>query len=272
MVGCAESDTKKKQHIHDHEDNLRKQAIAAYKAELLKPETKRKSARAVARDFVNLYRKETGREIKMHHTFLTRKTEGSSRTRAEANAARSWLLDDERDVVIKYIGECGARGFLLSHHRLQEHVNEILQARLGVKFPLAGVGKKWSHRFVEKYSDQIKMSWSTPLESKRGRAVNEHMAKAWFDLVEEVTTKYSIMPETTYGVDEVGTNPFNGEKEWVMGARQAAPQYQQWDGNRENITVLVTICADGTTPPPAAIFKGRSFQTKWKQDNPADAA
>jgi hypothetical protein len=44
MVGHAESDTKKKQHIHNHEEDLRKQAIAAYKAELLKPKTKRKSA------------------------------------------------------------------------------------------------------------------------------------------------------------------------------------------------------------------------------------
>jgi hypothetical protein len=39
----------------------------------------------------------------------------------------------------------------------------------------------------------------------------------------------------------------------------------------ENITILRTICADGTIPPPAAIFKERSFQTKWKQDNLADA-
>jgi hypothetical protein len=81
-----------------------------------------------------------------------------------------------------------------------------------VKFPVGGVGKKWSHCFVEKYSDQIKMSWSTLLESKRGRAVNEHTAKTWFDLVEEVTMKHSIMLETTYGVDEVSTNPFDGDK------------------------------------------------------------
>jgi hypothetical protein len=65
----------------------------------------------------------------------------------------------------------------------------------------------------------------------------------WFNFV-EVTMKYGIVPGTTYRMDEVGTNPFNGEKEWVMGARQAAPQYQQWDGNRENITVLMTICVD----------------------------
>ena len=78
---------------------------------------------------------------------------------------------------------------------------------------MGGVGKKWSHHFVEKCSEQIKMPWSTTLESKRGRAVNEHTVKAWFDLVEEGTTKYSIVQETTYRVDEVGTNPFNGKKE-----------------------------------------------------------
>jgi len=57
-----------------------------------------------------------------------------------------------------------------------------------------------------------------------------------------------------------------------MGARKAGPQYPQRGGNRENITVIVTICADGTTTPPAVIFKGQAFQVKWKQDNPANAS
>ena len=78
----------------------------------------------------------------------------------------------------------------MSHKRLQEHVNEILQAWLGVLFLEEGVSKKWTNQFVEKYSDQLKMSWETSLESKRERAVNDHTVKAWFDLVEDVTTKY----------------------------------------------------------------------------------
>jgi hypothetical protein len=64
-------------------------------------------------------------------------------------------------VVIKYIAECGNRGFPLSHHRLKKHVNEILHTRLGDKFPIDRVGKKWTNWFVEKYSEQIKMSWSS---------------------------------------------------------------------------------------------------------------
>jgi hypothetical protein len=96
--------------------------------------------------------------------------------------------------------------------------------------------------------------------------------KAWFDLVEEVTTKYNVEPENTYGADEVGTNPFDGEREHVMGGKNAGPQYQQRDGNQENITVIVSICADSTSTPPAVIFKGQAFQVKWKQDNPANAS
>lgn len=60
----------------------------------------------------------------------------------EANATWSWLTDEESEVVINYIMECGNRGFPLSHRRLREHINEILQARLGDKFPLGGVGKR----------------------------------------------------------------------------------------------------------------------------------
>jgi hypothetical protein len=83
---------------------------------------------------------------------------------------------------------------------------------------------------------------------------------------------YGIEEECTYGSDEIGCNPAEGRKERVMGSRKPGPQYQQRDGNRENVTVIVTICADGTSTPPAVIFKGQGYQVKWKQNNPADAA
>jgi hypothetical protein len=48
--------------------------------------------------------------------------------------------------------------------------------------------------------------------------------------------------------------------------------YQQRSGDRENITVIVTICGDGMTTPPAVIFKGEGFQVSWKQENPLNAS
>jgi hypothetical protein len=57
-----------------------------------------------------------------------------------------------------------------------------------------------------------------------------------------------------------------------MGGHKPGPQYQQGYGNQENITVIVTVCADGTSTPPSMISKGKGYQTKWKQDNPANTS
>jgi hypothetical protein len=57
-----------------------------------------------------------------------------------------------------------------------------------------------------------------------------------------------------------------------MGGQKKGPQYQQIGGDHENITVIVTICADGTSTPPAVIFMGKGYQVNWKQDNPANAS
>lgn len=271
MVGRALSDTKKKQNIHEVEEKFRLHAIAAYRLELAKPEGKRQSSRTVARDFICLYKQETGHDLTLDHSLLCRRAVGGN-MRMQANAARSWLTDEEQEIIIGYMVECGSRGFPLSHRRLWEHVNGVLQARLGGAFPIDGVGKNWTNCFIEKHSDRLKMSWATPLEAKRGRAVNEQTINAFYDILEHVTEKYEINFKLIYGVDEFGTNPFNGERERVIGGVGNDPRYQLRDGNRENITVIVTICADGTTTPPATIFKGQAFQVKWKQDNPANSS
>ncbi|KAF9220862.1 hypothetical protein BS17DRAFT_797578 [Gyrodon lividus] len=46
-----------------------------------------------------------------------------------------------------------------------------------------------------------------------------------------------------------------GQTQHVIGSAEKT-QYQQWDGNCENITIMVTICADGDEIPPTVIYKG----------------
>lgn len=271
MVGRALSDAKKKQKIRELEEGLRLRAREAYRGELQKPEGRRKGARTVAKDFMKLYKLETGRDMRIDHNLLIRGAAGHH-TRTQANALRAHLTLEEANTICDFIIECGKRGFPLSHRRLREHANEILRARLGDRFPISGVGQQWSHRFITKHSDRVKTSWATALEAKRGRAVNENTIRAWFDLVEHTETEYEILPENDYATDEIGTNPFAGERERVMGGKDKGPQYQQRDGTRENITSIVTICADGTSIPPAVLFKGQAFQATWKQNNPANAS
>ncbi len=44
-------------------------------------------------------------------------------------------------------------------------------------------------------------------------------------------------------------------------------QHTVEDGNCENVTVMCTVCADGTALPPVIIFKGQYFLEKWCQNN-----
>jgi hypothetical protein len=97
----------------------------------------------VAQDFVNLYRKETRMTIKLCYNTLIRGAAGR-KSRAEANAGKSWLTDEETTVVITYISELGNHGFPLSHRRLKEHVDDILRTRLGDQFSMSRVGKQWT--------------------------------------------------------------------------------------------------------------------------------
>src|ERR1700678_2209174 len=79
--------------------------------------------------------------------------------------------------------------------------------------------------------------------------------------------------ENTYTSDEVGVQAQGGgEREYVFSPWTKAAPYQQRSGTRENITTNVTICADGTSTPPAVIFQGNTYQVKWGNNNPLNAS
>jgi hypothetical protein len=271
MVGWAKSDTRKLQIYRCTHDDLMDCAVSTYQAELTKPYgVKRKGAHAICKDFESVYHLETGKSMKLSYSTLTRLADGG-RCKAKANAAKGWLTEEEKHVVVDYIIETGNRGFPLSHKQLKEHVDEICQAHHTKNFPAGGVDKKWTHQFVEKHSDHIKTSWAHTLESKHGCAVNPHTNKAFYTLLGETLEKYDINAENTYMVDEIGIQTGEGRCKHVLGACKAGPQYQQCDGNRENITILITICADSTSILPTVIYKGQGYLVKWEQDNPANA-
>lgn len=272
MPGRALSETKKKQNRA-----AVKAAALAYATDRYLEEQEKKArgetwigAKNIRDEVIALWKVEKKQEVKFTHQTILNHAAGRP-TRADANAKRSLLTPEEVEVVITYIIEVGRQGFPLSHRRLKEHVDEILCARLGQDFE--GVGRRWTNRFIEKHSARIRMEWAKPLEEKRGRAVNPHTKAAWDELLLDTVTKYEIEADTMLAMDEIGVAGYSGQKERVMGGKGKGPAYQQTGGGRQNTTVLVTICADGTAEvPPAVIMQGAAYCTSWMADNPAKAS
>jgi hypothetical protein len=101
--------------------------------------------------------------------------------------------------------------------------------------------------------------------------LNPEAVKHWFDLVEEHIVKLGIKPENIYGMDESGFPPSDQGTQHVIGQCRTKTQHKQGGADRENVTALVTICADGTALTPTIVFKGQHMQKKWGENNTTGA-
>jgi len=278
MARKALAATKKARLARDEKNQLMVRAVLRYQGEQAKlGPVRKRGLRMICKDIEKEFFKEKGRAISLNHNTLRTLANGERRMRVECNAEKGWLLKEEAEEVIRYTIEITEWVHGFSHRRLKEHVDEILHARLGHKFPETGVGIQWTQCFVEKHSDQLHVYASRALDTKQGQAVNEHANKLYFDLVEDVQLQgddgQPIAVECTWAMDESGFQA-NGDEgyECVIGPKGKKVQYQQQDGTRENITVLVTIGANGTALPPAVIYRSQGYLVKWLQNNPAKAS
>ena len=195
----------------------------------------------------------------------------------EFNNVNRWLLPEEEEVILEFALEIASRGWPLDKEHIRAHINAICQARLGGIFPKNGVGLNWVDQFLKCHTDRIQTYRSHPLEALHGKVVNEYTHRNYFDILRHMLETGDdggpLLPENIYGSDETGFWTGEGSSNWkVVGPAGKQIQHQQKTGNRENITAMVTICANGSSPvPPAVIFKGNKYLVKWKQQNPANA-
>jgi hypothetical protein len=249
-----------KKELFDH-------AAELYADERSQPPHLHKGARKIAQEVMDEHEDRTGQRVEISYSTILRHYNGG-RTMSDFNSSKSFLNNEEQEEILGYLALMSARGFPLTHRRLREVIDSIIKNR---DPEFKGVGKKYTSRFVKAHADRISSYWTSPLDDCRARAVNPHTIKAWFDLLEQILIEFDIQPHTTWGADETGFGIGVGLTERVLGIKGQKNQYRQRSGVRENVTVMVTIGADGTSIPPLVIFRGQHFLVKWLQNNPVDA-
>ena len=246
------------------------QAVAFYHAESnKKPGKKPMSLQMVCKSVSDDYFACTKICVPLDHKTLLRLASGGI-TLTESNSKKSWLTKEENEVIVQFTIDMAHHGFPLSPKCLHEHAECILRHCLGDRFPDTGLGKNWATHFITRHHGRVGMYWSSALDTSCGWAVNLVTKEEYFRILKEVQDEYNIPDELAYDADETGIQTGTGTTERVIGPAGASIQYRQQNCNRENITVLPTICADGTSVPPTVIYKGESFQAKWLQENPLD--
>jgi hypothetical protein len=185
------------------------------------------------------------------------------------NVKKQRLTPTEEHVVIDHILMSADRGFPMKPRMVVQDANEILKSR-GAE--IIDPESNWVHRFLERHRDELQMHWSKPLDSQRGQCLNPTAVAEWYKLVKELLPDQDIWKEDIYGMDESSFPPSDQGKQRVIGRRGAKIQHKQGGVDRENVTAIVTICADGTKLTPTIIYKGKNFLQKYGENNVAGAS
>lgn len=177
-------------------------------------------------------------------------------------------------MIVDFIIQSADRGVPLTHDIIRNAANEILRSRLGDGFE--PVGLNWCQRFLTRHSDEVQTLWSKPLDTQRAQALNPATVEHWFNLVEKhaIIAKdgQPIQKGDMYAMDETGNTPGDQGTHRVIGRRGTKTQHKQGGADRENVTSIVMICADGTVLLPTVIFKGKNILKKWGDNNVSKAS
>jgi hypothetical protein len=223
------------------------------------------SARQAERDF-DIPRSSLGRRLKGMWYFtqpfaLLSKHILGGKNRHEAHVHEQLLSEAQEEILVKWIKVQGRRGIPMTYSSVAQSANAILGKK---------VGESWPKRFCKRHPD-LKMKMTTGLEKARAKALNQFAINEFFDMLTNVMEEFNILPENIYNMDEKGIQLGIGAKITAMIDRNQQTAYSIEDGNRELVTVIETICADGSVLHPSVIFQGQRRNSEWGRNNPCNA-
>ncbi|EDN02183.1 predicted protein [Histoplasma mississippiense (nom. inval.)] len=169
---------------------------------------------------------------------LSRRYRGVQTSRKEATSIhRKILTDSQENRLLFHINRLADRGFPCTPQILHNLVVEILKEPIGAN---------WVARFCQRHKDVI---------NYRKRSLNTILN---LGISTTSMKKDSYWASSTPLKRIVSINALKSGR--TIGASQ--------DGSREFITLLASICADGTSLPPALIYQGesRDIQDTWLED------
>ncbi|KAJ3542310.1 hypothetical protein NM208_g4167 [Fusarium decemcellulare] len=154
------------------------------------------------------------------------------------------LSDLEEQIIIQFILDLDSRGFPPRLRAVEEMANRLLADR-----DAPPVGKRWAHNFRAKCEDPT-------------------IIRDWFRLVANTIAKYGIRSDDIWNFDETGfLMGMIATGMVVTGSERRSKPKSVQPGNREWITVIQAINAEGWAIQPFIIGAGQYHLANWYQDS-----
>jgi hypothetical protein len=199
---------------------------------------------------------------------LARRHQGATISRDAQAQNQQALHPQQEKELLRYIERLTRQGLPPTRPMIRRFASDIAKKELG---------KGWVDRFIQRYQVDLISRWATGIDRVRHQADSGLKYKLYFDLLIDKVNQYDIEPCNIYNMDEKGfmlgvltrSKRVFSRRLYEEGKIKAHIQ----DGNREWITLLACICADGSYIEPSLIYQSASgsIQDSWLQAfNPDD--
>jgi len=170
------------------------------------------------------------------------------------------LTKAEEGAVCAYIERLDRINLAVQPSFVQEAANYILKARAPKGQEPETVGLNWTSRFIKRHGFFKKNR--KILEKGRQEAEDPEHVATYFEKLQQVIREYGIAPEDIWNMDETGFRIGVGSNQLIVTKRKRA-HYLGLLENRESVTAVEAICADGRYIPAFLIPSGQVHLAPW---------
>jgi hypothetical protein len=156
------------------------------------------------------------------------------------------------------------RGLAPTTEIVHQMANLLLQKRSqNPANPPTTIGQHWVYNLVRRHP-ALKSSYNRKYDYQRAKCGDPALIRSWFQLVQNTIKKYGILDTDIYNFDETGFQiGVISTAKVITGAERSRRPVSVQPGNREWVTAIDCICADGQSLPPVIIFEGKMHQSTW---------
>ncbi|EGU71712.1 hypothetical protein FOXB_17779 [Fusarium oxysporum f. sp. conglutinans Fo5176] len=168
----------------------------------------------------------------------------------------------EEQIIVQFILDLDSRGFPPRLRGVEEMANRLLADR-----DAPAVGKRWASNFIKRHKE-LKTRFFRRYDYQRAKCEDPTEIRKWFKLVENIIAKYGIHLADIYNFDEVGfLMGMIASGMVVTGSERRARPKSVQPGNREWITVIQAINAEGWAIAPFIIGAGQYHLANWYRES-----
>jgi DNA-binding transcriptional MerR regulator len=161
---------------------------------------------------------------------------------------------------IEYFDNAGAS---INQTQIAIAANSILEeAHTNPAIPPPKIGEHWVERFLKR-NPQYHLRRRRALDIERSRALDKGVVEFWFEDYIRVVNENGILPEDIYNFDETGFQIGVGQDQWIVTREPKRKIFNGSVTNRESVTVMEAVSADGFVCPPLIILSAKQIMLRW---------